>query len=319
MLKGFALLLCAALAAPAMAQSWPAKPVKLVVPYPPGGNVDSAARVVAAELQKQWGQPVLVENKAGAGGMIAAEFVAKSEPDGHTLFVAANGPLLFSPTIYGRPVYHWKKDFVPVSTLTFTPLVLQVHPSVPAKTAGELVALAKARPGALNMASPGAGTTNHLLGEMFQRVTGARWTTVQYKGNAPATNDLVGGQVQFNFDQVSVAQPFIKDGRTRALGVAADKRVPWLPEVPTLREQGIKGVEGQTFTGVLAPAATPLRVTALVSAGLRKVLEDPAVVARLHGGGSQAQWMTPQDFTAYLQREESTWLPIIKAANIRMD
>lgn len=319
MMKWLPLLLAGALAGPAMvqAQDWPAKPVRLVVPYPPGGNVDGAARIVAAELQKVLPQPVLVENKAGAGGMLAGEMVAKAEPDGYTLFVAANGPLLYSPTIFGRSLYHWNKNFAPISTLSLTPLVLQVHPSVPVKTVPELIALAKAKP--LSMASPGAGTTNHLLSEMLQRVTGAKWLTVHYKGNAPATNDLLGGQVQFNFDQVSVAQPFVKDGRTRAIGVIAPKRVPWLPDVPTFEEQGIKGIEGQTFTGVLAPAGTPAPVIARLGAELRKILEDPAVVAKFYAAGAQARWMSPQDFTAYLQKEESTWIPIIKAANIRAE
>lgn len=307
--------------APALAQGqeWPAKPVRLVVPYPPGGNVDVAARIVAAEMQKSLKQTVLVENKAGAGGLLAGEFVAKAEPDGYTLFMTANGPLLFSPTIFNRPLYHWQKSFVPITSVTFTPLVLQVHPAVPAKTVPELIAMAKAKPDALTMASPGAGTTNHLLSEMLQRVTDAKWLTVHYKGNAPATNDLLSGQVQFNFDQVSVAQGFIKDGRTRALAVATPKRVQWLPDVPTLEEQGIKGVDGQTFTGLLAPAGTPPTVVARVSEAVRQALADPAIVARYTAAGSEARWMSPQDFAAYLQKEESTWLPIIKALNIKAE
>lgn len=306
-------------AAPAGAQEWPTKPVRILVPYPPGGNVDGAARIVATELQKMLPQPIVVENRAGAGGLIAGEAVAKAEPDGHTLFIAANGPLLFSPTIYGRPVYHWQKNFVPISMVSLTPLLLQVHPSVPAKTVPELVALAKARPGTLTMASPGAGTTNHLLSEQLQKVTGAAWITAHYKGNAPATNDLLGGQVQFNLDQVSVAHAFVKDGRTRALAVFAPKRVPWLPDVPTLEEQGIKGVDGQTFTGLLAPAGTPPAVVNRLSEALRTVLANPAVTARFFQSGAEARWMSPQDFSAYLAKEETTWLPIIRAANIKAD
>lgn len=309
----------AAAALPALAQEWPSKPVRLVVPYPPGGNVDSAARIVAAEMQKSLKQTVIVENKAGAGGLLAGDFVAKSDPDGYTLFMTANGPLLFSPTIFNRPLYHWQKNFVPIAPVTFTPLVLQVHPSVAAKTAPELIAMAKAQPGGLTMSSPGAGTTNHLLAEMLQRVTGAQWLTVHYKGNAPATNDLLSGQVQFNFDQVSVAQGFIKEGRTRALAVAAPKRVQWLPDVPTLEEQGIKGVDGQTFTGLLAPAGTPPAVVARLSDAVKQALADPAVVARYVATGSEARWMSPQDFAAYLQKEEATWLPIIKALNIKAE
>jgi len=302
---------------PAIAQdTWPAKPIRIVVPYPPGGNVDGAARIIAQDLQKALGQPIVVENKAGAGGLIAGESVAKAEPDGYTLFLAANGPLLFSPTIFNRPVYHWQKNFVPISTVSLTPLLIQVHPSVNAKTVPELLALAKTNPKAVTMASPGAGTTNHLLSEMLQKATGVQWTTVHYKGNAPATNDLLGGQVQFNFDQVSVAQAFIKDGRTRALAVVAPKRVPWLPNVPTLEEQGIKGVEGQTFTGLLAPAGTPPAVISKLNAALKTVLETKAIQDRFFQAGAEATWMSTQQFSTYLQKEEDTWIPIIKAANI---
>ena len=304
---------------PAFAQDWPTKPIRIVVPYPPGGNVDGAARILATELQKTLPQPIVVENRAGAGGLIAGEAVAKSDPDGHTLFIAANGPLLFSPTIYGRPLYHWQKNFIPISMVSLTPLLIQVHPSVPAKTVPELIALAKSRPNTITMASPGAGTTNHLLSEQLQKVTGATWITAHYKGNAPATNDLLGGQVQFNIDQVSVAQAYIKDGRTRALAVISPKRVPWLPDVPTLEEQGIKGVDGQTFTGLLAPAGTPSAVITRLSEALRAVLSNPAVAARFNQSGADARWMSPQDFSAYLAKEEATWLPIIRAANIKAD
>jgi tripartite-type tricarboxylate transporter receptor subunit TctC len=302
-----------------LAQSWPAKPIRVVVPYPPGGNVDTAARIVANELSKSLGQPVVVENKAGAGGMIAGDFVAKAEPDGYTLFMAANGPLLYSPTIFNKPLYHWNKNFIPVSMVSLTPLLVQVHPSVPVKSVPELLALAKAKPDSVTMASPGAGTTNHLLSEMLQKTSGATWVTVHYKGNAPATQDLLGGQVQFNFDQVSVAQAYVKDGRTRAIGVVAPKRVPWLPDVPTLAEQGIKGVEGQTFTGLLAPFGTPPFVIEKLSAAMNSVLSKQEVIKRFYEVGAEANWMTPQDFSSYLAKEEATWIPIIKSANIKAE
>jgi tripartite-type tricarboxylate transporter receptor subunit TctC len=302
-----------------LAQNWPSKPIRVVVPYPPGGNVDTAARIVANELSKSLGQPVVVENKAGAGGMIAGDFVAKAEPDGYTLFMAANGPLLYSPTIFNKPLYHWNKNFIPVSMVSLTPLLVQVHPSVPVKSVPELLALAKAKPDSVTMASPGAGTTNHLLSEMLQKTSGATWVTVHYKGNAPATQDLLGGQVQFNFDQVSVAQAYVKDGRTRAIGVVAPKRVPWLPDVPTLAEQGIKGVEGQTFTGLLAPFGTPPFVIEKLSAAMNSVLSKQEVIKRFYEVGAEANWMTPQDFSNYLAKEEATWIPIIKSANIKAE
>lgn len=262
----------------AHAQAWPSKPVHLVVPYPPGGNVDVAARIVAERLQVALGQTVIVENRAGAGGMIAADHVARSAPDGYTLFVAANGPLLFAPTIFNRPLYHWQKDFLPISSISFTPLVLQVHPALPAKNVDELLTVLRNKPDSVTMGSPGAGTTNHLLSELMQAKTGVKWTTVQYKGNAPALNDLLGGQVQFSFDQVSVAQRFVKDGRLRALAVVSASRVPWLPDVPTLAEQGVAGVDGKTFTGVLAPMGTPAEVVSRLNREMQAILKDPAVV-----------------------------------------
>lgn len=310
-------LLCATLVQAQPQADWPTKPVRLVVPYPPGGNVDGAARAIAEDLQKALGQPVIVENRAGAGGLLGGEFVAKSAPDGHTLFVTANGPLLFAPTMFDRPLYHWQKNFIPITSISFTPLLLQVHPSVPVTTVQGLLDLVRSKPDSLTMASPGAGTTNHLLSELMQQVTGVKWTTVQYRGNAPAINDLLGGQVQFAFDQVSVAQPFVKSGRLRALAVVSAQRVPWLPDVPTLQEQGIRGVDGQTFTGLLAPAGTPAPVVARLSDAMQKILRDPAMVQKFFAAGGLARSMTPEEFSAYLAREEATWMPIIKSANIR--
>ena len=313
-----ALVTAFALLAPlcASAQKWPDKPVHLVVPYPPGGNVDVAARIVAPGLQEALGQVFLVENKAGAGGMIAGEYVAKSDPDGYTLFFTANGPLLFSPIIFGRAAYQWDKDFLPISSVSFTPLVLQVHPAVPAKTLGELIALAKKDPGKLLMASPGAGTTNHLVSELLQSSSGASWTTVHYKGNSPATTDLLGGQVQFNFDQVSVSLPYIKQGKVRALAITTAKRFPSLPDIPTFAEAGAKGMEAATFTGVVAPKGTPKDIVTRVSAALAKVLQDKAVIAKFAAIGAEARATTPEEFAAYLKAESDKWVPVIKRANI---
>jgi tripartite-type tricarboxylate transporter receptor subunit TctC len=302
---------------PALAQNtWPDKPVKLVLPYPPGGNVDGAARIISERLQAVFKQPFVVENRPGAGGMIAGEAVAKAQPDGYTFFMGANGPILFSPTIFKRNAYDWKKDFAPVSSVSFTPLVLQVHPSTPYKTVAELIAAGKKPGNALTMASPGAGTTNHLLSEYLQRESGAQWTTVHYKGNAPATTDLLGGQVQFNFDQLSVAGPFIQQGRTRALAVTSPKRLPQLPDVPTLQEAGFKDFSTETFTGILAPRATPKEIVVRLSDALQEILADKAVQAKFQALGSEARGTTPQQFTEFLAKEDARWMPVIKQANI---
>ncbi|OZI40035.1 twin-arginine translocation pathway signal [Bordetella genomosp. 5] len=312
--------LCAAVALTAFTSlahaAWPEKPVKIVVPYPPGGNVDVAARLIAPGLQAALGQPFIVENKPGAGGMIAGEQVARSDPDGYTLFMAANGPLLFSPLIFKREAYKWDRDFAPISSISYTPLVLQVKPALPAKTLGELIELAKKEPGKLNMASPGAGTTNHLVSELLQSLTGARWTTAQYKGNAPATTDLLGGQVDFNFDQISVALPYVKEGRLRALAVTTAKRVPSMPDVPTFAEAGVQGMEAATFTGLLAPKGTSPEILAQLSAALTKILAEPGIVQRFADLGAEARGSTPEEFTRYLAAEDARWTPIIQRANI---
>ena len=307
------------LAVPALAQNWPERTVRLIVPYPPGGNVDGAARIVANKLQERLGQSVVIENKAGAGGLIAGEMVAKSQPDGYTLFVGANGPILFAPEITGKHAYEWNKDFVPVSTISLTPLVLQVHPSVPAKTLKEFFELAKRDPGKLNMASPGPGTTNHLLSELLQSTANVSWTTVHYKGNAPATNDLIAGHVQFNFDQISVSLPFVKEGRTRALAITGTKRAHWIPDVPTFAELGYRDVVGQTFTALMAPAGTPAPVIAKLNAALTEILRDKDVIEKFDLLGAEAAAMSPEETRKYLASEDATWMPIVRKANIKAE
>ena len=296
--------------------AWPEKPVKIVVPYPPGGNVDVAARLIAPGLQAELGQPFIVDNKPGAGGMIAGEQVARSDPDGYTLFMAANGPLLFSPLIFKRQAYKWDQDFEPISSVSYTPLVLQVNPKLHVKTVGEFIDMAKADPDRLTMASPGAGTTNHLVSELLQSLTSAHWVTAHYKGNAPATTDLLGGQVDFNFDQISVALPYVKEGRLRALAVTTDERLPSMPDVPTFTEAGIPGMTAATFTGLLAPKGTSSDILNRISSALSKVLADPSIIERFNDLGAQARGSTPEAFTKYLASEDARWTPIIKRAGI---
>jgi tripartite-type tricarboxylate transporter receptor subunit TctC len=305
------------LASPALAQKWPEKPVKLIVPYPPGGNVDTAARIVSPGLQELLGQPVLVENKPGAGGLIAGEFVARSPADGYTLFFTANSPLLHAPIIFRRPAYHWEKDFVAVSSVSFTPIVLQVHPSVPAKSLKELLDFARQQPGKLSMSTPSAGTTNHLLSELLQSSTGTSWLTVHYKGNAPATTAMLAGEVQMGFDQVSVALPYIKQGRMRALAVTTEKRVASLPDVPTFAEAGVNNMEAATFTAVVAPAGTPREIVARLHDALARVLVQKSVVERFEGIGAEARATAPDALTTYFRNEYNKWTPVIQRADIK--
>jgi tripartite-type tricarboxylate transporter receptor subunit TctC len=309
--------LAAILSPPALAQSWPTRPVKLVVPYPAGGNVDGAARIVADKLQEKIGQPFIVENRAGAGGLVGGEAVARAEPDGYTFFVGANGPILFAPELAARRAYDWRVDFTPITAISKTPLVLQVHPSVPAKTFKEFLDLARGKPGSLQMASPGIGTTNHLLSELLQDKLGVKWVTVQYRGNAPATNDLIGGHIQFNLDQVSVALPFIQDGKTRALAVTGQARAPGLPDVQTFAEIGIPDIDGQTFTGLMAPAKTPPEIVAKMHAAMAEILNDPAVKAKFIALGAVAAPMSQEEFKTYLDKEDKTWIPLIRRLGLK--
>ncbi|MDI4231882.1 tripartite tricarboxylate transporter substrate binding protein [Bradyrhizobium sp. Arg237L] len=304
---------------PVAAQTWPERNVRLIVPYPAGGNVDSAARIVADKLQQRLGQAFIVENKSGAGGLIAGEAFAKSAKDGYTLFIGANGPVLFAPEINKREAYVWKRDFLPITTISMTPLVLEVHPSVQAKTLKEFLDLARREPGKLTMASPGAGTTNHLLSELAQSELGLQWVTVHYRGNAPATNDLIGGQVQFAFDQVSVALPFVKSGAVRVLAVTSGHRLASMPDVPTFAELGYKDFDAQTFTGLFAPAGTPDAIVTKLHDTMAEILKDPAVVEKFDKLGAEAVTMSPAEFTAYLTREDAKWIPIVRKANIRAD
>jgi tripartite-type tricarboxylate transporter receptor subunit TctC len=321
-MRFFAMLCVAAVAllgSPATAEQWPSRTVHLMVPYPAGGNVGGAARLVANKLGEVLGQSFIIENKAGAGGLIAGEMFAKSAPDGYTLFVGANGPVLFAPEIAKRDAYHWKRDFIPITSISMTPLVLEVHPSVAAKSFAEFLDLARREPGKLTMASPGAGTTNHLLSELIQSTLGVQWLTVHYRGNAPAANDLIGGQVQFAFDQISVALPFIKNGMVRPLAVTGTRRAPWIPDVPTFAELGYKDFDGETFTGLFAPAGTSSEIVGKLHGTLTKILKDPDMIAKFNAQGAEAVAMTPADFKSYLEREDSKWIPVVRKANIKAE
>ncbi|MBO0903762.1 Bug family tripartite tricarboxylate transporter substrate binding protein [Jiella sonneratiae] len=303
-------------AAPALAQAFPEKPVTLVVPYPPGGNVDSAARLIAPRMEEKLGQPIVVENRAGAAGMIAAEYVKNSDPDGYTLFMAANGPLLFAPMTMNRPkAYDWKTDFAPISSVSITPMALTVRSDLGIKTLPELVE--RADSDGLLMASPGAGTTNHLAAEKLMAETGKKWRIVHYKGNAPALASLAGGETAFAFDQMSVILPQIKEGTVTPLAVTSKERVKALPDVPTLAETGVVDFQAVTFTGLLAPAGTPKDVVAKLVDAVDYALSDEEVQKRFADLGSDTQAMSPSEFGDFLAEMDKTWRPVVAEVNAK--
>jgi len=306
-------------AAPALlAQSFPAKPIRFVVGFPAGGGADLAGRTVAQKLAESLGQNVLVDNRPGASGNIAAEVVAKSPPDGHTLFVATI-TLSTNASLYSKLPFDAQRDFAPISLLTTVPIVIVVHPSLPARSPRELTAIARARPGELAFASAGNGTAGHLSGEMFKQMAQVALTHVPYKGSPPALTDLLGGQVPVMFDGLNTSFPHIRSGRARAIAVTTAKRAPVLPETPTLAESGLAGFDSATWTGLLAPAATPASVLDRLNGEVVKALNAPDARERLVGLGSEVAPMTRAEFAAYLRAEIAKWARVVKAAGIRID
>ncbi|MBR0896743.1 tripartite tricarboxylate transporter substrate binding protein [Bradyrhizobium tropiciagri] len=300
----------------ANAQTLPERSVRLIVPYPAGGNVDGAARILADNLQTKFGQPFVVENKAGAGGLIAGEMFAKAAADGYTLFVGSNGPVLFAPEIAKRDVYDWRRDFAPVAAISMTPMVLDVHPSVAARTFQEFVELARREPGRLALASPGPGTSNHLLSELMRTTLGVNWVTVHYRGNAPAANDLIAGHVQFGLDQLSVALLYIESRLVRPLAISGNARSPSLLDVPTFAELGFDEFNSQTFTGIFSPAGTPQEIVDRLHEAVVEALSKQDVVAKFNAVGAQCVIMSVSEFRDYLDREDRKWIPVIRAAKI---
>jgi tripartite-type tricarboxylate transporter receptor subunit TctC len=303
----------------ALAQGYPSKPVKIIVPFAPGGNVDITARLVAPGLSEALGHPVVVENKPGAGGTIGADLVAKSPPDGYTLLMGSNSTFSVAPSLYPKNPYHPLKDFAPVIMIASAPFVLVTNPGASARTAAELVAQGKANPGKLTMSSAGTGSSNHLVGELFQEISGARFTHVPYKGSGQALTDLMGGQVDLHFDQITSAASHIQAGKLRALLVTAPQRVPMLPEVPTATEAGYARFHATNVTGLIAPAGTPREVIDKLNAATRKVIAQPAIREKFAGLGADAVGGTPEEFGAYIKDDFSKWTRIVKEANVKVD
>ena len=312
-------LIALALSAPAQAQSYPTKAVRLIVPFAPGGNVDVTARGIAPGLSEVLGQSVIVENRAGAGGIIGADLVAKSAPDGYTLLLGTNSSFSIAPAIYPKVPYNPVTDFAPISLIASTPIVLVVRPSSPTKTIKDLIALAKANPGRLMMASGGTGSSNHLVGELFQSLTEVKFTHIPYKGAAPAAVDLLGGRVDLLFDQLSTSGQRIKSGEFRALVVTSKTRAALLPDVPTMAESTVPNFELLNVAGLLAPAGTPADIIDKLNAAIHKVLSQPAVKERFAAIGVDTGGSTPGELAAFIKQDYAQWTKVVKDANIKVE
>ena len=311
-----------ALSAPhaaAAAEPYPARPVRFVVAFPPGGGTDIIARSIAQKLGERLGQQVLIDNRPGAGGNIGTDLVAKSSPDGYTLLMGSAGPLAINASLFARMPFDPIKDLAPVTLAASTPNVLVVHPSLPAATVRELIALAKARPGEINFASSGHGTPAHLAGELFNSMAGVKLIHVPYKGAAPALADLLGGQVQLMFSTMPPALPHVRDGKLRALAVTSLKRSPAAPDLPTVDEIALPGFEANTWHGVVVPAGTPEAIVARLNREIVAILHLPDVVERLSGQGAEALGSTPEEFAAYIKSESVKWAKVVRDSGAKAE
>lgn len=306
---------CIALASglPAAAQSYPDRPIRLVVPFPPGGTVDVSARAIAPELSQALGQTIIVDNRAGAGGAIGADYVAKAPPDGYTLLMGSNSSLTVAAALRTSLPFDPIASFAPISLLGSTPFALVVHPSVKAHTVAELVALAKSRPGDLTMASGGVG---HLVGELFQSMTGTKFLHVPFQGVGPAGVALMGGQVNLMFEQLASSAAPALAGKTRALAVTSEARVAQLPDVPTAIEAGVRGYVVESITGILAPAGTPAAVIERLNQAIGQALQSPEVQKRFAGISVQTRHSTPEAFATYLREDLKRWQDVVETAGI---
>ena len=303
----------------AQSPAYPRGPVTLVVPFPAGGPTDAMARQLALKLGERLGQQVVVDNKGGAGGSIAAEAVAKAPADGHTLFFGTTGTMAINPSLYAKLRYDPVKDFAPVSLMATTMNVLVVNPDVPAKNLGELVALAKAKPNTVAYGSAGNGSSNHLAGELLRSSAGLQITHVPYKGSAAALVDLLGGRLTMMFDTIAQQTGNVAAGKVRALAVTGTKRSPLLPDVPTAQEAGLKDYDVTIWYGVLAPAATPAPVVERLQREIAAVMSTDEMKKRMQADGAEARPTTPAEFAALIKRDMAKWGPVVKASGATLD
>jgi len=315
-------LVCAAmsclLAASFQAQPYPSKPVRVVVPYPPGGPTDIVARVLFQQVAESTGQQFVIDNRAGAGGNIGAEHVAKSPADGYTVLIGTTAHAI-NMSLFKSLNYDVQKDLAPVSLLTQGPLVLVTHPQFPANSVKELIDMAKAKPGSLNFASSGNGQSTHLSAELFNSMAGTKMVHVPYKGSAPALSDLMTGQVGIMFDTTLSAMPFVRAGKLKALGVTSSQRTPAAPDVPTIAESGLPGYEVFAWNGVFVPAGTPKPIVAQLNEEIRKAMQLPQVRDKFSAQGFAASWNTPDQFGVFVRTEVDKWARTVKASGATLD
>ncbi|MCW8163618.1 tripartite tricarboxylate transporter substrate binding protein [Verminephrobacter aporrectodeae subsp. tuberculatae] len=298
--------------------AYPTKPIRLIVPFAPGGSTDVLARLLAAALSPELGQPVIVENKAGAGGNIGGNYVAKSAPDGYTLLIAAAGPTVINPSLYARMPYDPAKDLRAVSLLIQEPNLMAVNPKIPAKTVPEFIAYAKSRPNEVSFGSPGNGSPAHLAGEWFKQLTGTTMAHIPYKGTGPALNDLLAGQIAMMIDNMPALWPHVQSGKLRALAVSTDKRTTTAPDVPTIAES-VKGFSFGAWKGLMAPVATPPAIVERLHAATTKALETPELRKRLIALGAEPVGNTPAQFAAVIEAETASWAALLKLTGAKLD
>jgi len=309
---------------PAHSQSWPAKPVRIIVPFPPGGTTDIVARSIGVELQRMWQQPVVIENRPGAGGNIGADQVAKSSPDGYTLLMGTVGTHAINQPLYAqngtKMSFDPVRDFVPITLVAGVPNVMVINPKLPVNTVTEFIAYGKEHPGQLNMASSGNGTSIHLSGELFKTMTGIYMVHFPYRGSAPALTDLITGNMNVMFDNLPSALPHIKSGRIKALAVTSRVRSPALPNVPTVEEAaGLKGFEASSWFGLFAPAGTSRAIVDKVQTDVAKALSNPEVRERFVAQGAEPGGSTPEQFSAFIRAESDKWARVVKFSNAKVD
>lgn len=315
-----ALVVAAGLSASCRAQAYPARPIRIVVPYPPGSGTDIVARLLAQKISENWGQQVIVDNKPGAGAIVGVEAVARAAPDGYTIGIGDTGPLAINPALYDKLPYNPATDFVAITHVANLPFVLVVHPSLPAKTVPELIALAKSQPGKLNYASVGNGSAVHLASELFKRVAGVDIVHIPYKGSAPALNGLLAGEVSLMFVNLFSSVPHLQSGRLRVLAVASPQRTAMLPDLPTIAEAGLPGYGFLAWFGIVAPAGTPEPIIDKLNAEFRRVLALPDVRDRmLSQGGTEPVGGTSAQFAELMRSDIARWAVIVKESGAHVD